>query len=60
MPCYGLNALVPVSGDSISCTLKVGTYPVVIVKNFKTITANSLVRMIISGIINPSTASYGV
>jgi hypothetical protein len=62
IPCYGVNALVPVEGDQIKCTLRIGTattMPIVVVKNFKEITANSNVRLLISGLVNPM-ASYNI
>lgn len=63
IPCYGVNGLVPASGDQISCILKLGTLttpPIVVVTNFRPISANSQVRLLISGLDNPVAASYNI
>lgn len=64
IPCYGVNGLVPAQGDTLSCTLRLGvvassTPPIVVVKNFREISVNSKVRILLSGVQNPS-ASYTI
>ena len=58
VPCYGVNNLVPLSGNSLNCIFR---HPnIVLIKNFKGIAPNSRIRILISGITNPSTPTFTV
>jgi hypothetical protein len=61
--CYGVNGLVPISGNQLYCRLRLGTIatlPTVVVKLFKEIPPNTKIRLLLSGVTTPTLASYGV
>ncbi|CAD8094793.1 unnamed protein product [Paramecium primaurelia] len=63
IPCYGVNALIPYEGSELKCILFHSTATsktIVRVSNFRYISTNTNVRIMISGVTNPTAASYDI
>lgn len=61
--CYGVNALIPYEGSELKCILFHSTATsktIVRVSNFRYISTNTNVRIMISGVTNPTAASYDI
>ena len=57
IPCKSIQGIIPIAGESLKCTLIIGTTPMIIMRNFQAIVAGSFVKVRFPNFKNPSAAT---